>query len=216
MELTEFASGYLCHSPLLPALLSEPKRLPSLILFELWCLPLSFPSGLWAVLRFAVHGLSAKMGPVKRPRCLAHCIVPDPRLPFPFIQLKPKVRRGQLCLCGVPEIGCVLASGRSKVRDTEMGTKCHIFCFSVPDIIGPFLTHTVLIQPAESHEYYVLASFVEELCHAVVAHWGRATNALLFLPLMRPFTQSFFCSWIVFRTSFNFPWNTKMPNKTVI
>lgn len=65
---------------------------------------------------------------------------------FPFIQLGPKERRGQLSLSGGLGIGCVAAWGHSKVRDTELQSVCLSFCPSVMHIPELFLTSDFLIQ----------------------------------------------------------------------
>lgn len=95
---------------------------------------------------FASHGVSAEISLVQLPRWLPHCTVPEPRSPFPFIQSAPKERRGQPCLSAALGIGYVLALGHGQVRDTKLGTECHIFCFCFPDIPQLFLASTILTQ----------------------------------------------------------------------
>lgn len=61
------------------------------------------------------------------------CVVPEPRLSFPLIQLGPKDRRGHLRLCAA--IG---------IRERELGIKCHVFCLVFPDISQLFLACAIL------------------------------------------------------------------------
>lgn len=84
-----------------------------------------------AELRFASHSVSAKMGLVVLPKWFPHYIAPEPELLFPFIQLGPKERWGQLHLSGELGIGYVWALRQSKVIDTELGV---IATFSLPHI----------------------------------------------------------------------------------